>query len=104
MILAEAIGKAVGTVLGLVILLCLILGPRAKWVKRILSSTANRIVFVLIVGAIVVAWIVEGVNTLAQGDRGGGYATLGVAFIFGAALYRFIHDWWLRTKGRASPS
>ena len=81
--------------------LCLLVGPRAKWVKRFLPSTANRIVFVVIVVALIVAWIVQGTGSLTHGDRGG-YVTLAFAVLSGGALYRFIYDWWLKTRP-ASP-
>jgi len=82
--------------LAIPIFLCLLVGPHAKWVKRFLPSTANRIVFVVIVAALIVVWIVQGTGSVTHGDRGG-YITLTFAVLCGAALYRFIYDWWLRT-------
>jgi xanthine/uracil permease len=84
-------------VLAIPIFLCLLVGPRAKWVKRFLPSTANRIVFVVIVVALIVAWIVEGTGSVSRGDRGG-YVILTFAVLCGAALCRFVYDGWPRTQ------
>ncbi len=84
--------------LGLVIFVCLLRGPSAKWVQRFLPSTANRIVFVLLVGVFVVASLFQGAASVAHGDRGEGYFTLTFAVLCIAALFRFVYDWWLRVR------
>ena len=88
--------------LAIPIFLCLLVGPHAKWVKRFLPSTANRIVFVIIVAALIVAWIVQGTGSVTHRGREG-YITWTFAVLYGAALYRFIYDWWLRTPGPKTP-
>ena len=88
--------------LAIPIFICLLMGPRAKWVTKFLPSTANRIVFVVIVLALIVAWIVLGVGSVSHGDRGG-YLNLTFAALSGAALYRFIYEWWLRTQPPTTP-
>lgn len=35
--------------IGLAILVCLLAGPNGKWVKKFLPTTANRLVFLIIV-------------------------------------------------------
>jgi len=83
--------------LAIPIFLCLLFGPRAKWVKRFLPSTANRVVFVLIVVGLIVAWIVQGAGSVNHGDRGG-YVNLIFAVLCFFALYRFIHEWWVSAR------
>ena len=46
--------------MGVVVLVCLLTGPHARWVKRFLPNTANRAAFVVIVIGIIVSWIVQG--------------------------------------------
>jgi hypothetical protein len=87
-------------VLAIPIFLCLLVGPHARWVKRFLPNTANRVVFVVIIAAVIVALIVQGASGAAHGD-GGGYLNLTFGVLCGAALYRFIYEWWLRTQGPA---
>ena len=79
------------------IFLCLLFGPRAKWVKRFLPSTANRVVFVLIVVGLIVAWIIEGTGSVNHGGRGG-YVNIVFAVLCSFPLYRFIHEWWVNTR------
>lgn len=83
--------------LAIAIFLCLLMGPNAKWVKRFLPGTANRIVFLVIVVGLILAWLVQGTGSVKHGDHGG-YITLTFAVLCGGALYRFIYDWWLRTR------
>jgi len=45
--------------------------------------------------------IVEGAGSVARGD-GGGYFNLIFGVLCSAALYRFVYEWWLRTKGPAT--
>ena len=85
------------------IFLCLLVGPHARWVKRFLPNTANRVVFVVIIAAVIVALIVQGASGVTHGD-GGGYLNLSVSpLLCGAALYRFVYQLWLRTEGQAIP-
>jgi hypothetical protein len=79
----------------------LLSGPRAKWVKRFLPTTANRIVFVALVSLAILASTFQGVDSISRGDQGAGYFTLGFNVLCIAALFRFIYDWWL--KARQSP-
>ncbi len=87
--------------LAIPIFACLLMGPRAKWVTKFLPSTANRVVFVLIIVGLIVAWTIQGAGSLTHGDRGG-YFNLTLAVLCGGTLYRFIHDWWLRTQPPAT--
>jgi len=59
-------------------------------------------VFVIIVAALIVAWIVQGTGSVTHRGREG-YITWTFAVLYGAALYRFIYDWWLRTPGPKTP-
>lgn len=88
--------------LAIPIFACLLMGPRAKWVTKFLPSTANRIVFLVIVIALIVAWSVLAAGSVSHGDRGG-YVNLTFAALCGAALYRFIYEWWIRTQPPATP-
>ena len=89
--------------LAVVLFACLVLGPRAKWVKRILPNTANRIVFVVIVIALAITWMVQGFGTVSHGDKGEGYFTLTFATLCGLSLFRFIYDWWLSAPTSGAP-
>ena len=89
--------------MGIVILICLLTGPNARWVKRFLPNTPNRIVFLIIVIALIVAYTVLGIGSVSHGERGEGYFTLTVAALCGIALYRFIYDWWLRAQKPLNP-
>jgi hypothetical protein len=81
------------------------MGPRAKWAKRFLPNSANRIVFLILVCTLIVVWMVQGVGDVVHGDRGEGYFTVTYAVLCGAALCRFIYEWWMRTpvEGVAQP-
>jgi hypothetical protein len=83
---------------GVIILVCLLTGPRAKWVKRFLPNTANRIVFIVIVALGIIASTLQGASSLSHGDRGEGYFTLVFNALCVAALLRFIYDWWLKVR------
>jgi hypothetical protein len=71
-------------------------------VKRFLPNTANRVVFVVIIAAVIVALIIQGASGVTHGD-GGGYLNLTFGGLCGATLYRFVYEWWLRTHGSATP-
>lgn len=88
--------------LGIIIFVCLCMGPRAKWVKRFLPGTANRVVFVIIVTAMIVAWVIQGVGGVDHGGRGVAYFTLIFAVLFCAGLWRFIYEWWIRSQSQAT--
>ena len=91
--------------LGIVILICLLLGPRAGWVKRFLPTTANRVVFVTIVSALIVVWVVQAIGNLNQGVQGEGYFGLAISAVCAGSLYRFISEWWLKdTSSEGSSS
>jgi hypothetical protein len=83
---------------GLLIFVCLLTGPHARWVKRFLPNTANRVVFVLIVTGMIVAWVVQGIELMKHGERGQEYFPFAFALLCGGALYRFVHVWWVRTE------
>ena len=83
--------------MGIVIFICLLTGPHAKWVKRFLPNTANRVIFVLIVAGIIAAWIVQGVEIMRH-DPGKEYFAFASAILCSGALYRFIHVWWVRPR------
>lgn len=78
-------------------------GTHARWVKRFLPSTANRVVFVVILVAVTVALIVQGAGGVTQEDRGG-YFDLTFAVLCGAALHRFVYEWWLRSQVQHPPA
>jgi hypothetical protein len=80
----------------IIVLIVLLFGPRAKWVKRFLPNTANRVVFIVIISALIVGWFVMGVFNVVEADRGEGYFGMAIAVLCGGALYRFISEWWLR--------
>ena len=84
--------------MGLLIFVCLLTGPHARWVKRFLPNTANRVVFVLIVTGMIVAWVVQGIELMKHGERGQEYFPFAFALLCGGALYRFVHVWWVRTE------
>jgi len=84
--------------LGIVIFVCLLTGPHARWVRRFLPNTANRVVFVLVVTGIIVAWVVQALGLVKRG-RGEEYFPLTFALLCGGALYRFVHVWWVRRTG-----
>jgi hypothetical protein len=75
------------------LLMCLVMGPRAKWSKRFLPNTINRVLFVVIVSVLILVGVVGGVE---NSDRGEGYFTLVMSILLAAGLYRFIAHWWLR--------
>jgi ABC-type arginine/histidine transport system permease subunit len=85
----------------IIVLIVLIFGPRAKWVKRFLPNTANRVVFMVIISALIVGWFVMGIINVVEGDRGEGYFSVVLALLCAGALYRFISEWWL--KGAQKP-
>jgi hypothetical protein len=89
-------------VLAIPIFLCLLMGPHARWVKRFLPSTANRVVFVVIIVAVIVALIVQGAGGVTHGDREG-YFDLTFAVLCGIALHRFVYEWWLRSQVQQPP-
>lgn len=84
--------------MGIVVFLCLLTGPHARWVKRFLPNTPNRAVFVLIVTGMIVAWIVQGLELMKPHGRGREYFPFTFALLCSGALYRFIHVWWVRPK------
>jgi hypothetical protein len=89
--------------MGVVIFICLLSGPHARWVKKFLPNTTNRILFILIVSGIIVAWIVQAVEVINHGQRGQEYFPLAFAVLCGGALYRFIHVWWVKSDRPVSP-
>jgi hypothetical protein len=89
-------------VLIVVVLIVLLFGPRAKWVKRFLPNTANRVVFMVIISALIVGWFVMGILNVVEGDTGEGYFGVGLAMLCAGALYRFISERWL--KGAQEPT
>lgn len=70
----------------LAILICLLVGPNAKWVKRFLPNNANRIVFVTAITGLVIAWLIQGIGNITHGDRGEGYFTLTLSALSCRAL------------------
>jgi hypothetical protein len=83
--------------MGLILFACLLSGPKARWVKRFLPNTANRVVFVIIVGALILALGLQGYKTFTGGTLEGGYFPFVEALLCAVALYRFIVEWWLRS-------
>jgi hypothetical protein len=57
--------------MGLILFACLLSGPKARWVKRFLPNTANRVVFVIIVGALILALGLQGYKTFTGGTLEG---------------------------------
>jgi hypothetical protein len=72
----------------IIVLIVLLFGPRAKWVKRFLPNTANRVVFLVIISGLIVGWF--------EGDRGEGYFSVVLALLCAGFLDRFISEWWLK--------
>jgi len=89
--------------MGIVIFICLLSGPHARWVKKFLPNRTNRIVFVLIVSGIIVAWIVQAAEAINRGHRGQEYFPLASAVLCCSALYRFIHVWWIKSDRPVTP-
>jgi hypothetical protein len=88
--------------LGIIVFVVLLSGPQAKWVKRFLPNTANRIVFTVPIVICIVAWLGFGINDIIVGNRGEGIFSLALSLIVGAAFYRFANEWWLKKKALES--
>jgi hypothetical protein len=83
-------------VLLIIVLIGLLFGPHSKGVKRFLPNTANRVVFMVVMSALIVDWFVMGIIKVVEGDRGEGYFGVALAVLCAGALYRFISEWWLK--------
>jgi len=90
--------------LGILLIACLIMGPRQRWVKKFLPNTANRVVFTVVIVALIVFSLFQGISVLALGERGLGYYTLAYSVLCIVGLYRFIHVWWIRPPQQNPPS
>ncbi len=89
--------------MGIVVFVCLLTGPKARWVKRFLPNTTNRVVFVVIVSGMIVAWVAQGVELMKAGGLGRDYYfPFTFALLCGGALYRFVHVWWMRPEKSAA--
>jgi high-affinity Fe2+/Pb2+ permease len=86
----------------IVVLIVLLFGPRAKWVKRLLPNTANRVVFGVVISALILGWTIMGVLNVIKGESREGY--IGVALGLACALlfFRFISEWRLKPIGESS--
>jgi hypothetical protein len=82
------------------ILIILLVGPRAGWVKRFLPNTANRVVFTVLISALIVTWLGMGIAALLQGAQSDGYIDLVFSLLTAGAFYRFISEWWLKGAQR----
>jgi hypothetical protein len=82
--------------LGIIVVICLFLGPKSKVVKRFLPNTANRAVFVAFVSALILLWTVMGISSISSGSPMEGDFDLGFAGLTGIALYRYIAVWWMK--------
>jgi hypothetical protein len=78
--------------------LCLLIGPHARWVRRFLPDTANRLLFIAIVVALIVASVIEGTTLLHRGQTFGGYFYITQALLCGSALIRFPYIWWFKSE------
>ena len=88
--------------MGIVVFACLLAGPHARWVKRFLPTTANRVVFVVIVTGVIVAWLVQGFQFLRTDAHGKEYFPFAYAILCGGAIYRFVHVWWVKPEANNS--
>jgi hypothetical protein len=79
--------------IGILLLVCLISGPRTKWASKCLPNTLNRVVFSVFVSVCIVVWLVSGVSSISSGDTGAGWFTLATSALTAFALYRFIAFW-----------
>jgi hypothetical protein len=79
------------------------MGPHAQWVKRFLPNTANRLVFIVIVVALIVASVVVGTNLFHRGETFGGYFYIAQGLLCGGALTRFPYTWWFKSETPTVP-
>jgi len=90
-------------VLLIIVFFVLVSGPNAKWVKRFLPDTANRVLFTAAMSALLLGWFVMGVVSIVQGRAGEGLFSIALSVACAAALYPFIAAWWLRPKKDTVP-
>ena len=82
----------------IIVLIVLLFGPRAKWINRLLPNKANRMLFGIVISALIIGWTIMGVRNVIQGDTGEGYFGVGLGLACAALFARFVSVWWLKPK------